>query len=490
MNIARARSSSPHRGAPLGSRALRAPLSCPHLLAFFGLAIATAGCHTTEPKTGADGADLGGDDGGGTGARRPPKAVGNPSGPSVVNFPGFEILPDGRSIVTVQVRGPFQIAEQKAEGRLVFVMTGVAVPERVNRLPLVTQHFPTQVTSVTVEQTVGGAQLLVDLREASSSTFKVTQNEAGNLLTITLPRSARWSRAVVDDPTSFERPTDTVDQTASEGAPDDPQRETMRRRRKSKRQPKPYVDRWITLPRRTIAPDIAIHASGEGSRDQRVILTSGLRWGIIDQVEVEVTPHSFRLAPNPAYAYPSLGITAGYTGHPFEIAGRLRYFVGIDSDAGIDAGALLVGVPMAIHLGHWGRIDTGVFTTLDFENSVTASPSGFSTTTGVRAGLVNSQASPYYYEPGIPFYFLFQPIPEVWFGIHHGIGIYDFSDAKNTFTLPLGAEVGFSAASDYNPTADLGFKVDLPYFIVPGQSDPINEQAYELGVWFRWYHHL
>jgi len=241
-----------------------------------------------------------------------------------------------------------------------------------------------------------------------------------------------------------------------------------------------------------LAPDISITATGYGTRNQHAYLASGVRWGLIDQVEVELTPHEFRLTPNPAYAFPSVGITAGYTGHTFEIAGRARYFLGVDSDNGTGPGALLIGAPMAIHLAKWGRIDTGAFVTLDFDNKINPAPDDPSIpgSNGFRGALVNTGASPFYVDPGIPFYFLFQPIPEVWFGIHNGISIFDFSDAKNTFALPLGAELGFSASNDFNPTADLGIKVDLPRFIVPGRSDPIEEQAYELGIWFRWYYYL
>lgn len=471
------------------------------------MALLAAGCRTSAEAQSADDAqaDIPTDEPVTTGsrARGEPRTTGVPSGPSVVSYPGFEVLPDGRSVVTVQVRGPVNITEQKAEGRIVYVLSGVAVPDKVNTLPLLTQHFPSQVTSVTIEQTPGGALLLIDLREPSKSTFKVHQNEAGNLVTISLPRSERWgSTDPANDPTNFEQPTestdtssDFVEDSSADGAPEDYKRERERRRRKSKRQPKPYVMRPLTLPHKTIAPDISVSAGGFGARDQRVFLASGIRWGIIDQVEIEVTPNAFRLSPNPAYVFPSLGITAGYTGHTFEIAGRARYFVGVDSDSGVTAGALLLGVPMAIHLSRWGRIDTGAFVTLDFENSLETPLSTFGMVGGTAAsdfavGLFNTPASPLYFDSGIPFHFLFQPVEEFWFGVHHGLTILDFENASETIALPLGAEIGLTASNDYNPTADLGFRIDLPMFIVPGRDDVIEEDAYELGVWFRWYHHL
>ncbi|NUP11747.1 MAG: hypothetical protein HOW73_37345 [Polyangiaceae bacterium] len=468
--------------------------------------MAAAGCHSSEgAKTAGDAqGDVATEDvGSGAGqGRSAPRATGTPSGPAVVNYPGFEVLPDGRSVVSVQIRGAVQISEQKAEGRIIYVLSGVNVPEKVNRLPLLTQHFPTQVTSVTIEQTPGGANLVIDLREPSTSTFKVHQNESGNMLTVVLPRSAKWGTTNPEqDPTNFERPeeeekksTDVYEESGNESVREESEAETARRRKKSKRQPKRWVERALTLPYRTLAPDISVSAGGYGTRDQRAYLASGVRYGIIDQVEVEATPHSFRLSPNPAYAFPSIGITAGYTGHTFEIAGRARYFIGVDSDVGVSAGALLVGVPMAIHLSNWGRIDTGAFVTLDFENTLETPLSTrglvLESSSDFRAGLFNTGASPLYFDTGIPFHFLFQPVQEFWFGIHHGINILDFENASETFALPLGAEIGISASNDFNPTADLGVRADLPLFIVPGRDDVIEEDAYEIGVWFRWYHHL
>ncbi|MBK6514027.1 MAG: hypothetical protein IPM79_31110 [Polyangiaceae bacterium] len=470
------------------------------LFPMLGITLAALGCRKEGPKSAEDAQvdESGGS--GGSGSRSGPSTTGVPSGPPVVNFPGFEVLPDGRSVVTVQVRGPVTVSEQKAEGRIIYVLSGVAVPEKVNRLPLVTQHFPTQVTAVTVEQTLSGANLLIDLREASPSTFKITQNEAGNLVVITLPHSQRWgTNNPSDDPTSFERPTDAdssdvVDESKDENIRKAYEAERKRRRKQSYRQPKAYVERPLTLPRMTLAPDISISAGGLGARDQAVFLNSAIRFGVIDQVEIEANPHSFRLSPNPAYAFPSIGITAGYTGNTFEIAGRARYFIGVDSDSDASAGALLIGVPMAIHLGTWGRIDTGAFVTLDFERTFRTpmSESGlFLGSGGVKAGLWNADASPLYLNTGIPFHFLFQPIQELWFGIHHGINIIDFAEPGETFALPLGGEIGFSASNDYNPTADLGLRIDLPMFLMPGRdSDLVEEDRYELGVWFRWYHHL
>lgn len=472
----------------------------------FGFALFAIGCSSRQakPATAEDAATTdAGDPGDAAPTRRSAPNVGNPSGPPVVSFPSFEVHNDGRSVVTLQVRGQVQVTEQKAEGRIIYALGGVNVPEKVNRLPLETRHFPTQVSAVTVEQTAAGANLIIDLREPAKPTYKITQNEEGSLLSVSIPRSEKYGvKDPATDPDNFERPRDakdgdTVDgdrptDTIGEGGNESESKETARRRRRSRRQPKPYVERSLTLPYKTLSPDIAVSSHGYDRGNPEVYLTSGIRWGIIDEVELEFTPHSFRLTPDPSYIYPSFGITAGYTGHVFEIAGRARYFLPIDTDLGlINAfGALQLGAPMAIHLSKWGRIDTGAFVYLDFDGR-SVFPSDLTVTGDVRAGLIQRQASPLVVDPGIPFYFMFQPVPELWFGIHHGLSIFDFGAAGDTFALPLGAEIGITASNDFNPVADLGIRADLPQFFLFGRDgDVVEEKLYQLGLWFRWYHHL
>jgi len=479
------------------------PVRASLALTILGLGL-FSGCGSPQAKTSDDlKSDISDDEGGWSGKGQAgvvPKTTGDPSGPSVVNYPSFEVLRDGSSVVSVQIRGPVQVSEQKAEGRVIYVLNGVAVPERVNRLPMLTQHFPTQVTSVTVEQTTGaGANLVIDLREKSTSTFKLVKNEAGTMLTIVLPRSDRYAAvAKTDDPNSFERPSDAarsdvLNQSAEEGTPEDYEKESERRRRKSKRQPRPYVPRPLTLPQKTLAPDVSIALSGYDQGDPTAVLSSGIRYGIIDEFEIEATPHAFRLSPDAAFAYPSLGFTAGYTGHVFEVAGRVRYFIGIDTEVNdVSGGVLLLGAPMAIHIYDWGRIDTGAFVTLAFDTLLfNSAVNGTAAATDVRPALLNQGASPFYTDAGIPFNFLFQPAPELWFGIRHGISIYDFDAAGETLALPLGAEIGITASDDFNPIADFAVRADLPQFFLPGRDgDVVEEKRYQLAAWFRWFYHL
>ena len=253
--------------------------------------------------------------------------------------------------------------------------------------------------------------------------------------------------------------------------------------------------RPLTMPRATLAPDVALTmlgASRAGARDAYLIpaapdgdpfvyLASGIRIGVTDFFEIEATPHAFRLDPLGGYSFPSLGATLAYTGNVFEIGGQFRYFIPIDSEFLENTpsrGNLVLGVPAAIHLGTWGRIDTGAFVSLYFAKD------------GVGAQLAEISASPFMLDSGIPLEILFNLTEAFWVGVHHGLTIGDFENASDTIALPLGFEIGMTATDDNNPIADLGIQLDLPEFISPGHPEVVHENVYELAVWFRWFHPL
>jgi hypothetical protein len=441
-----------------------------------------------------------------------------PAGPPIVTFPAFEVLPDGRSVVRVVMRGKSGVTEQVAPGRIVYALGGVSVPDRVNRLPLLTQNFATQVTSVVVEPTSGGANLVIELREPAKPTFKVSELDGSTVLSVVFPKSQRWGEGGQPLVATTEEPKRAGADASAEGPSSDAPSEgdvgtatreetesdeTRRRRTRSKRQPLAYASRYLTLPHDTIAPDVGLSIMGYGRVTDLVgfyppmffnslagsggfksgstaTVTSGLRWGIVDAVELELTAVSVRLAPDAAYSYPSLGITAGFTQSDFEIAGRLRYFVGIDSALrGVESGILTAGVPTHIHVNDGFRIDTGVMLTAVLADG------------GTATGLYERTASPLFADPGIPLGLIFQTDESIWLGIRTGLSVFDFDAAKDTLAIPLGAELGFSQADDYNPVGDLSVRVDFPQFIRPATSlDNVSATAFGVGALYRWYYHL
>jgi hypothetical protein len=468
------------------------------LLCLLPLGVFTTGCHHSKVKanTGADvEGDASGDSGsGGPAGKAPPDPV-RPGIPTVT-FPGFEVLPDGRSVITVQSTGPTSVSEQKAEGRLIYTLQGVAVPYKVNKLPLVTTNFPTQVSRVEVDQiSGGGANVIIDLREPSTATFATSKIEGGTLLTITLPRSEKYGSTAPggisqganwDDAEGGPRRRHKKSDTGTNdvvNADKDTTTDAKARTKRADRQPIPYVERHITLSYMTLAPDIGISLFGGGSGNPNVWLSSGLRWGIIDQIEVEATPHSFRFAPNAGYAEPSVGATFAFFRLDVEMAGRLRFFIPIDSSSRVVSPPsdpiLEASLPFIFHLGHLAKIDTGINVSMDFKSPISA-------------GLTERLPSPLVEEPGIPLKLVFNPVPAFWLGFSTGYECARFDQAAETSFIPVGLQAGITTSTEKHPTADFGVRFDLPRLFSPGLpgSDKIQEDVYSFAAWLRWYYYI
>ena len=150
-----------------------------------------------------------------------------PSGPPIATLPTFEVLADGRSLVTVQVSGKTTATEQKAEGRLVYALKGVQVPARVNRMALPTQNFETRVSQVQLEQTPDGANLVIDLREPAGETqHTVSDLEGGTMLAVTIPKTVRYAAAPESKPSEGAGTDERRSSRPSESDPSEEDRET------------------------------------------------------------------------------------------------------------------------------------------------------------------------------------------------------------------------------------------------------------------------
>jgi hypothetical protein len=111
------------------------------------------------------------------------------AGDPVLSAPSFQVLEDGRALVTLQLHGPVRVVEQQAEGRLLYSLKGFALSEPVNQLPLPTELFGTPVTAVELRPATEGAELVVSLRESARGVLSLRQNEGGVLLTVEVPAS-------------------------------------------------------------------------------------------------------------------------------------------------------------------------------------------------------------------------------------------------------------------------------------------------------------
>jgi len=108
---------------------------------------------------------------------RPAKArVVKHTGP-VVNLPGFEQTSDGGSRVFVSLTSSVPVEEHKAQGQVTYILKGAGVRVFNNTRPLVTVHFNTPVSKAHLVPHGNDAHLVIDLRAASTPTWKMTEGQ-------------------------------------------------------------------------------------------------------------------------------------------------------------------------------------------------------------------------------------------------------------------------------------------------------------------------
>jgi hypothetical protein len=99
---------------------------------------------------------------------------------AVATFPGFRLLPDGKSRIYVELTRAVSVDERRgAAGTLVYVIHDARVPVRNNRNALITTHFSTPVGRARLHAAGRDVELLIDLRQTAAATYKVVAGENG-----------------------------------------------------------------------------------------------------------------------------------------------------------------------------------------------------------------------------------------------------------------------------------------------------------------------
>ena len=80
-----------------------------------------------------------------------------------------------------------EITEHRAEGRVTYRLKGAGVPDRVNRMPLVTAWFPTAIDRVQLVPAGPDADLVIELKRPSESAYRVIDTPRGIVLQVDFP---------------------------------------------------------------------------------------------------------------------------------------------------------------------------------------------------------------------------------------------------------------------------------------------------------------
>jgi hypothetical protein len=113
----------------------------------------------------------------------------------IATLPAFRLLEDGSTRITVEVSRKVAVTEHKAQGRVVYSLAGVAVPGHNTLLPLPTGFFRTPVDRVEMVEQGGGADLVIELREAVAPTYRVLDTPRGIVIQVDFLRPAGSSAA-------------------------------------------------------------------------------------------------------------------------------------------------------------------------------------------------------------------------------------------------------------------------------------------------------
>lgn len=239
------------------------------------------------------------------------------------------------------------------------------------------------------------------------------------------------------------------------------------------RQPVPYVERSIALPALTLAPGgrfnvFTVPPFAGRHLDPWWFLSTGARFGIIDQLEIEATPFQSVLAPEFAYGG-SAGITGDFLDGPFELGVRLRVFWSAEPVV------FTPSIPMRVHIAEVVRIDTGV--------AVSISTQG-------EAGMYEFSTVPVNVEPGVPARVAFQIVDPFWLGIDTGFGISDFTEAGHRTFVPLGLRLGGTVPGDSGPILDIEGGFSWPTFVRAGAPDGVVPEVWNAGLQLQGYIYL
>lgn len=96
-----------------------------------------------------------------------PAHLAAPPGEPVVTWPGFQMTPDGGSLVFVQAGQPVTVERKDKGSKLVLILPGMSLPAGNTRRPLETSFFNTPVTRVHLKKHKKGVALVLHLRSGA-----------------------------------------------------------------------------------------------------------------------------------------------------------------------------------------------------------------------------------------------------------------------------------------------------------------------------------
>ncbi len=252
--------------------------------------------------------------------------------------------------------------------------------------------------------------------------------------------------------------------------------------------PVPYVERPLTLPEMTLAPEFGVSLThsefaflGGNLAINLVNLGAGASFGIIDDLTAYVVPLVMMIGRTDAGSQSDTEVFYG----TFRVGAIYRFLhtEAVDIGAQAEVGAtgfndlihLTARLPILLRLADVVRIDTG-FAITGFFPLEAGDPYG-----GI-ASLGNSPSQLGIGSAGVPVDVAFQVAEPVFLGLNTGIGLGRFDVAEDTFFSPLGAFVGGTVADGDQALLDIKGSFLFPFFLISGDPEPPLTEVWQVGL--------
>jgi hypothetical protein len=186
-------------------------------------------------------------------------------------------------------------------------------------------------------------------------------------------------------------------------------------------------------------------------------LNGGAGYGITDDLEAGATVLPLVLSPDFAYGNPTVYGRFRFLRGDFEMGGELSAVIPVRGSFGLN-----VGLPMLLHIGEVGRLDTGVALGLVFGDP-----------------LGKTLAVPVAYSHNIN--------PNIFFGARTGFVVPEFK--FDALTVPLGVFGGYTlaGAGGNTPALDAFLGFDFPAFLTPGGASAVNANIFTISAGIRYF---
>jgi hypothetical protein len=253
-------------------------------------------------------------------------------------------------------------------------------------------------------------------------------------------------------------------------------------------------ERPLTLPELTMRIDASggdyhIEIGGFFGDIDIGYLTIGAGFGILDDLEIDavIVPLFFNPDSNDStllYGNPLLGATYRFVNvDPVEVGASLTFSIPVADDRFF---GLSPGIPVRVHLGDVGRLDTGIY----FSALIPVSDElNDGDVIGAWGGVSALPLPVVLGKPGLPIEFTFNPVEFFFLGFRSGFGIADLEHPKETFYVPLGFNIGGTVPLDERPLVDIGWFFDFPVLFLPALEAPeiagiqLDVDRVREGIW-------